>query len=145
MSSLSMRDHVRPTDGDYPDGIYRVVGTSEDALTLLRVGDANGRRVNTGEIVTVRDDDLETFEPAENPDGNRPFDAVAASSLEMLYWQLRAFGQQLAARPLPAAVAGALALIGFGGEGVVPLPEVALTLSLVAGGLGLALVGSGRL
>ena len=145
MASLSMRDHVRPTTGDYPDGIYRVVGTSDESTTLLRVGDADGRRVTTGEIVRVADGDLEAFEPAANPDGNRPLGDVAASGLEMVYWRLRAFGQQLAARPLPAAVAGALFLNGFAGEGVVPLPEVALTVSVVAGSLGLALIGSGRL
>ncbi|WP_226005891.1 hypothetical protein [Natrinema salinisoli] len=70
MDSLAMRDHCRPIAGDYPDGIYRVVGTGEDTVTLFRVGDAEGRRVNTGEIVTVRDREFEAFEPAENPDGN---------------------------------------------------------------------------
>lgn len=145
MASLRVRDHVRPTNGDYPDGIYRVVGTDDEAVTLLRVGDADGRRVNTGEIVAVSDSELETFEPAENPDGNRPLGAAVASNAAMVYWRLRAFGQQLAARPLPAAVAGALVLAGVAGEGVVPVPEIVLTVSVLAGSLGLAFVGSGRL
>ncbi|MFC6769633.1 hypothetical protein [Natrinema soli] len=145
MASLAVRDHVRPTDDDYPDGIYRVVGTNEGAVTLLRVGDADGRRVNTGEIVTVSDDDLEGFAPAENPDGNRPLGATVASNVKMGYWSLRAFGQQLVARPLPVAVAVVLVLVGFVGEGVAPVPEVVLTVAVIAGSLGLAFIGSGRL
>ncbi len=145
MASLSVRDHIRPTTGDYPDGIYRVVGTGDEYATLLRVGDADGRRVTTGEVVTVTDDDLEAFEPADNPDGNRPLGATVASNVEMGYWSLRAFGQQLAARPLPATVSVVLVLIGFVGEGIVPVPEIVLTGAVVAGSLGLAFVGSGRL
>ncbi|QLK25614.1 hypothetical protein HYG81_16250 [Natrinema zhouii] len=145
MTSLTIRDHVRPTDGDYPDGIYRVVGTSEGAVTLLRVGDADGRRVNTGEIVTVSVGDLEAFEPAENPDGNRPFGATVASQLEMGYWSLRVFGQQLAAHPFPTAIAGLLVLAGVAGERITLLPEPALTALILAGSLGLAYIGSGRL
>ncbi|MDS0474451.1 hypothetical protein [Natrinema sp. 1APR25-10V2] len=145
MASLSLRDHVRPTTGDYPDGIYRVVGTGDESTTLLRVGDADGRRVATGEIVTLADDDLEAFEPADDPDGNRPLGATVVSTVKTGYWSLRAFGQQLAARPLPAAVAAALVLVGFAGEGALPVPEVVLTVSVLAGSLGLAFVGSGRL
>ncbi|WP_226041009.1 hypothetical protein [Natrinema sp. DC36] len=145
MASLPMRDHVRPTTGDYPDGIYRVVGTGDESTTLLRVGDADGRRTTTGEIVTVADDDLETFEPVENPDGNRPLSATVASTARMSYWSLRAFGQQLAAQPLPTAVALALVLVGFVGEGVVPFPEIVLTVSVLVGSLGLAFIGGGRL
>ncbi|WP_254523410.1 hypothetical protein [Natrinema caseinilyticum] len=77
MRSLSIRDHVRPIEADRPDGIYRVVGTSREAVTLLRVGDADGRRVSTGEIVTVSADDLEGFDRAENPDGNRPLTSTS--------------------------------------------------------------------
>ncbi|PGF18187.1 hypothetical protein CP556_01880 [Natrinema sp. CBA1119] len=140
-----MRDHVRPTGGDYPDGIYRVVGTSEGAATLLRVGDADGRRVNTGEIVTVSDGELEVFEPAENPDGNRPLGEIAASSLAMLPWRFRAFGGQLVAHPLPTAIATALVAVGFVGDSLGPFSEPVASVVLFIGIVGLAYVGSGSL
>ncbi|OLZ41641.1 hypothetical protein A6E15_11895 [Natrinema saccharevitans] len=145
MDSLSMRDHVRPTDGDYPGGIYRVVGTGDDTVTLLRVGDADGRRVNTGEVVTVDEDDLATFEPADNPDENRPLGPTVASGLEMIYWRFRAFGQQLAAHPIPATVAGALVAVGYVGDSVGPLSESVASVVLFVGAIGLAFVGSGSL
>ncbi|WP_435552274.1 hypothetical protein [Natrinema sp. CGMCC1.2065] len=144
MQSRSIRDHVRPTDGDYPGGIYRVVGTG-DAGTLLRVGDADGRRVNTGEIVTVEDSDLEAFEPAENPDGNRPLGATVASSLEMVYWRLRAFEQQLVAHPIPATLVAALVAVGYVGDSIGPLPESVASVVLLVGAVGLAFVGGGYL
>ncbi|WP_408958922.1 hypothetical protein [Natrinema sp. 74] len=145
MTPVTIRDHVRPTDGGYPDGIYRVVGTSNGTATLLRVGDADGRRITTGEVVRVAENELEAFAPAENPDGNRPLGAPVASTVEMGYWSLRAFGQQLATRPLPAVVAGVLVVIGAVGEGVVPVPTVVLTVSVITGSIALALVGSGRM
>lgn len=141
MPSLSVFDHVRPTDAVYPDGVYRVVGTSDEAATLLRVADADGRRTNTGEIIAVGSDELDGFDPAENPDGNRPLGSAVASTLETLYWSGRAFGRELAAHPLPTAGAAALVLVGYVG----PLPDVALGASVLVGILGLAYIGSGRL
>ena len=144
MDSPSVYDHLQPTDLGYPDGTYRVVGTSEDAVTLLRVADADGRRVNTGEIVTVDSDDLDEFGPAENPDGNRPLGAVVASKLEMTYWSVRVFVQQLATNPLPTAVAVTLVMVGSFGERVLSLPDIVITGLILVGSLGLAYVGSGR-
>lgn len=143
MVSVSVFDHVRPVDADYPDGIYRVVGTGE-TVTLLRVADEDGRRVNTGDLIAVRADELDRFDAAENPDGNRPLGSVAASKLEMTYWSVRAFSRQLAARPLPTVVAGTLLLVGAVGEEALRLPEVASGGLLLAGALALAYVGSGR-
>ncbi|WP_226481650.1 hypothetical protein [Natrinema amylolyticum] len=145
MVSLTVRDHVRPTDGGYPAGIYRVVGTGDDTVTLLRVGDADGRRVNTGEIATVEEADLAAFEPADNPDGNRPLGATVRSELEMLYWRFRAFGQQLAARPFPTAVAAALVAVGYTGDSIGPLSEPVASVALFVGAVALAYVGSGYL
>jgi hypothetical protein len=138
-------DHLRPTDADLPDGVYRVVGTGETTVTLLRVADADGRRVATGEVVAVDRADLDGFEPVGNPDGNRPVGAAVASRLRTAYWSVRAFGRQLLAHPLASAAALALVLVGTGGDGVVPLPDVALGVSILLGSLGLAYVGSGRL
>jgi hypothetical protein len=69
----AVSDHYRASDGTagVDNGVYRVVGTADETVTLLRVGDADGRRVHTGEIETVEPDALTAFEPAENPDGNR--------------------------------------------------------------------------
>jgi hypothetical protein len=145
MRSPSAYDHVRPTDADYPEGTYRVVGTADGTVTLLRVADADERRVNSGEVVAVDHDELDGFDPGENPDGNRPIGAAVASKLEMGYWSIRAFLRQLVANPLPSAVALGVVLAGFLGEGVLPLPDVGLGALILAGSLGLAYVGSGRL
>ena len=145
MGSPSVYDHVRPTGVDYLDGTYRVVGTGEKAVTLLRVADADGRRINSGELVTVSYNDFDEFDPAENPDGNRPLGSVIRSTLEMDYWSVRVFVQQLAAHPLPAAIAVTLILVGSFGEQVVPVSDAVLSVLILVGSLGLAYVGSGRL
>lgn len=145
MTSPSVYDHFRPTDIDYRDGIYRVVGTNEETVTLLRVGAGDGRRVNSGEIVTVNCEELSGFKSAENPDGNRPLWALAASKREMGYWSVRVFIQQLAAHPLPTAVSVILVLAGSFGEDLLPFPAVVLSGMILIGSLGVAYIGSGRL
>lgn len=140
-----MYDHYRVRGADYTDGVYRVVGTDEDSVTLLRVGDPDGRRVNTGELLRVRRDELDGFEAAENPDGNRPFGEMLASVPRTAYWSVWAFAEELTSHPLPAAAALALLATGSFGDGTVPLPDAAFVVLAVAGGFGLAYVGSGRL
>ena len=145
MASLSVYDHVRPTRVNYLDGTYRVVGTGEEAITLLRVADVDGRRINTGEIITVSYDDFDEFDPAENPDGNRPLGSAITSTLEMVYWSVRVFVQQLAAHPLVTVLAFALISAGYFGEGILPLPKIVLDILTIIGVLGFAYIGSGRL
>ncbi|EMA55492.1 MULTISPECIES: hypothetical protein [Halococcus] len=145
MVSPSVNDHVRSTDFDSPDGIYRVVGTVGESVTLLRVGTPDGRRVHTGEIITVSDDAFDEFEPVENPDGNRPFGAAIAAMLETSYWSVRVFARQLVVHPLPTVLAIVAIVAGALGEGAVSLPDVVFAGLLLAGSLGLAVVGSGRL
>jgi len=145
MATPSVYDHFRLTDLDRPDGVYRVVGTDDDTVTVLRVADADGRRVNSGEIVTVRSDELAEHPEVENPDGNRPIREAVTSSLEMTYWSLRVFLQQLAVHPIPSALAVALVAIGVVGEEFVQLPSVAQSALILVGSLGLAYIGSGRL
>ena len=145
MVSPSTTDHVRPTDFDSPNGIYRVVGTGDESVTLLRVGTPDGRRIHTGEIITVSDDAFDEFEPAENPDGNRPFGAAIVAMLETSYWSVRVFARQLAAHPLPTVLAVAAIVAGALGEAAVPLPDVVFVGLLLVGSLGLAVIGSGRL
>lgn len=87
-------DHYRPTDRDeFEPGVYRVVGTREDAVTLLYVADGDGRRVNTGRVVRVTREAFETtFADAENPDsGFRPGQVLDwfASTLRMALDRVR--------------------------------------------------------
>lgn len=145
MRSPTVYDHVRPTTSDHPAGVYRVVGTSGETVTMLRVGDAEGRRVSTGELVTVAEGELDGFEQAANPDGNRPLGTTLERQVEMVYWSLRAFGQQLVAHPVPAAIGVASIVVGRFGAQFLQLPAVVFGGLLVAGSLWLAYVGSGRL
>ena len=169
MPSPAVADHLRPSDADrvddyadhedpghagipgrdddaeYADGVYRVVGTDDGRVTLLRVADADGRRAHTGEVVRVDREALRGFEPAAEPAERRSLRTVGASALETAYWSGRAFVQEVAAHPLPSTVALALVVVGFAGDGVVPVPEVVLGTSILVGSLALAYVGSGRL
>lgn len=145
MSHPSPYDHLRPTDEEYRTGVYRVVGTDDESVTLLRVGDGDGRRVNTGELVTVSAAELDGFEPAANPDGNRPLAAALVSIPESLYWSLRAFVGQLLGNPLGTFAAIALLTLGNAGGRFVDLPDSVSTALVIAGAVLLALVGSGRL
>ncbi len=80
-------DHVRAADGPVPPGVYRVVGVGGGRVTLLRVTDADGRRVNSGAVERVDRETLaRAFESAENPDAGfslaslvDPFSAYATA------------------------------------------------------------------
>ncbi|WP_255152496.1 hypothetical protein [Halorarius halobius] len=145
MPTPAVSDHLEPDGADYPDGVYRVVGTDEGGATLLRVADAAGRRVHTGDLVTVDAADLDGFAPADDPDGNRPVGAELEGGLRNVYWSLRAFVQQLLANPVPTAVAVAVLVAGQFGDRVVSVPDTASAALVVVGALTLAYVGSGRL
>jgi len=145
MNGPDLYEHFKPVNVDVSDGIYRVVGSDEGTVTLLRVADANERRIHTGEVVTVSLDEFTGFAPAENPDGNRSFGATLASNLEMGYWSIRAFTQQLASNPLPSLVAITLVFVGVFGDQILPLPDVVFGGLVLLGSLGLAYVGGGRL
>ncbi len=84
-------DHVRPTDGTLEPGVYRVVGTGED-VALLRVADADGRRVHSGDLCHV---DAETvsnaFEPARDPDAGFSPVGFGKNLLQGMYWSVRRF------------------------------------------------------
>lgn len=146
MDRSSMYDHVRLIDAGHPDGIYRVVGTNGETVILLRVSDADGRRVHTGEVVSVPSEKLDAFEPADNPDGTHTATVQASllSALEITYWSVWAFGRQLAAHPIATALTLGLALAGVFGNQIMPLPDAVSPVLLFGGSLGLAYVGSGR-
>ncbi|MEZ3144325.1 hypothetical protein [Halobaculum sp. MBLA0143] len=123
------------SDTTHTPGVYRVVGHGDGSVTLLRVGDADGRRVHTGEVVAVAS--LAGFEPATAPTGG----GGAGERLRDGVWELRAFGSQLRRHPVAAVLAAAPLAVGI---------TDAVT-GAVAGGLilagagGLAAIGSGRL
>lgn len=145
MPSVGAFTHVRIEHEGVPDGIYRVVGVAADRVTLLRVGDLDGRRVNTGRVVDLDAALVDTFPDAPNPDGNRPVSERLARLLTTGYWSTRAFVRSLRSNPVYAGVAGAVLLIGLAGESVVSLPEIVFDLLVLLGAVGLAAVGSGRL
>ncbi|SFR85562.1 hypothetical protein SAMN05216559_0107 [Halomicrobium zhouii] len=135
---VAVSDHFRlsgdgPVDADLPPGVYRVVGTPEDSVTVLRVVDADGRRVHTGQIHRVPRTDLDRFEPATNPDENRSLAAAVAGQLDGLAWQGRLIGRAVAARPIPGAIALALVAAGLFGDPYLPIPELFDVLLFLAG------------
>jgi hypothetical protein len=142
MASPSVFDHVSSDETDHPDGIYRVVGTSDDGVTLLRVGDADGRRRNTGVLLTVGDDEFERFDAAGNPDGNRPAGVAVTSAAMAAYWSGRILIGRLADRPRSVVVAVALVSLGVVGNGT-SVPDPVVDILLIGGVLVLAYAGRG--
>jgi hypothetical protein len=145
MTGPATSEHLRSTTADHPDGVYRVVGRTDEAVTLLRITDGDGRRAHTGQVTRVDRDALDGFEPVADPDPARPPAVAIRSALTTAYWSIRAFVGQLAATPLPTAVALGLVAFGATGDAIVPLPDAAFGVAILAGSLGLAYVGSGRL
>lgn len=78
-------DHYRDTDG----AIYRVVGITEN-VTLLRVTDAAGRRIHSGDLQHVAPATLDAaFEPTQNPDSRFAPMQTVQNILSGLYWSVR--------------------------------------------------------
>ncbi|ELZ29233.1 hypothetical protein C475_03414 [Halosimplex carlsbadense 2-9-1] len=146
-TDYTVYDHVRPpassvaTDAALSPGVYRVVGVDEGTVTLLRVGDADGYRVNTGAVATVDRDALAAFEPADNPDGDRPVGEKIRRTAETLVWNLRAFVAGLLAHPVLAVAALALVVVGHQGHRVLSVPEPWLTAVYFLGVLGVVYLG----
>ncbi|WP_323677163.1 hypothetical protein [Halorubellus sp. PRR65] len=76
-----------PADGPAPRGVYRVVGTPDDALVCLRVTDADGRREVTGEVVRVDAADANALDPASAP--RTTVVGAFKNQLEGPYWMVR--------------------------------------------------------
>jgi hypothetical protein len=144
MSLPDLNEHVEAVDAGIPDGVYRVVGRDDGRVTLLRVGDADARRVHAGRVVTVGAEAFDALAPAPNPDGNRSVGDALASTVETGYRSVRTLASQLVSNPLPAGVAVGLVLCGAFGERFVPLPDAAFGGFVIVGSLALAYVGSGR-
>jgi hypothetical protein len=125
--SVGVSDHLRSTDPDDDDAIYRVVGATPDSVTLLRVSDGDGRRANTGEVITVPRDSLDSFESAPNPDDTRSLLMTLRSTASGAYWSLR--GAPL----LRQAGLGLLAVGLLVDVAGLPVPTAAVDFLLLAG------------
>jgi hypothetical protein len=134
-------DHLTPTTDTHSAGVYRVVGHGDGAVTLLRVGNADGHRVHTGEIVSVpaTTDGFEQTTAPRRP----PLTAVLTGPFRAAAWSLRAFLVSLRRRPRRTALAAVPLAAGVAVDGVAPASVVG---GLVfVGSLAVAAVGSGRL
>lgn len=88
---MEVGDHYRSARGRHAGSVYRVVGAG-DEVTLLRVADADGRRVHPGTLRSVQAATLESdFEPAEDPDAGVSPGAAVRNAAQGLYWSVRRF------------------------------------------------------
>jgi hypothetical protein len=81
-------EHYRPTTETHQAGVYRVVGAGE-RVALLRVGDADGRRVHPGDVIHVDESSLTAeFEAASDPDAGFAPATGLRNALSGLYWSV---------------------------------------------------------
>jgi hypothetical protein len=108
----AVSEQYRPTNGAAEDGVYRVVGTDDDSVTLLQVGDEDGRRVHTGDVTAVsRATFDEEFTPAADPEsGGRLSRAVAGVGVGFVAVAVLSWADVLVT-PAPP---GTLAALGLG-------------------------------
>jgi len=108
-SEPSSGDHYRANgEGSLPPGYYRVVGRNGECVTLLHVGDKEGRRRHTGRVESVDRSDLAALDAAEAPASSAG--AGVASVVEALWLSLRMVPGNL--RDRPAQVLLAVVLLG---------------------------------
>ena len=142
--ALAVYDHVELLGSDHSDGIYRVVGTTAERVTLLRVADADGSRVHSGELVSLSRDSAASLPAAANPDENSGSLGTTLRSMPTVaYWGVRAFGWQLAARPVATLIAAVAVVVGAIGAGALPVPSLATDVLFVGGVVGLVAIGEG--
>ena len=141
----SVGDHLATDHPEYRSGIYRVVGTDSQQLTLLLVGDSGGNRIHAGLVISVDRSALASFEPAERPPPERSVTETVLSGLSIGYWSLRANARQLRARPIRTAAVAVL--VGGGGllDRLDLVPEIVASAAVVAGSVLFVLVATGRL
>lgn len=83
---VAIGEHYRSSGQVVPAGIYRVVGIPGD-VTVLRVGDPDGRRRHTGEIVSVPPKRIgREFEPADEPGAGFAVVDGVRGAVANLYW-----------------------------------------------------------
>ncbi|ERH00818.1 MAG: hypothetical protein J07HN6_02447 [Halonotius sp. J07HN6] len=140
----SIYDHVEVRDSDHPDGVYRVVGTTADTVTLLHVADADGRRLHSGRTVSVSHSTYEELPSASNPDDGGSITDVLTSLPATGYWAVRGSARQLAASPVRTLLAVAAVVVGAVGPRALSVSPLVLDGLLLGGILGLVLIGEGR-
>lgn len=64
-----MNDIYKINNSNHESGIYRVVGTS-NGIVLLKIGDLDNNRVNTGHIIKITEQKLQRFDNTSIPDKN---------------------------------------------------------------------------
>lgn len=88
---VAVGQHYRPVGEVADAGVYRVVGAGE-RVALLRVGEADGRRVHSGELRTVERSSVRTdFEPATDPDAGLSPVRGLRNYLSGLFWIVRRY------------------------------------------------------
>ena len=127
-------DHVELQDSDHPDGVYRVVGTTDETVTLLQVADADGQRVHSGDTIAMPTAAYESLPAATNPDERGSIAATLRSVPTDTYWTRRAVGRRYAEQPLLTAILVAIPAIVAVGEGVLPVQSGILD-GIFAGGI----------
>ena len=140
----SLYDHVEVPNSDHSAGIYRVVGTTDDTVTLLHVADADGRRIHPGRTVSVSHDTYQQLPTASNPDGGGSITDLLASLPATGYWAVRGSARQLSASPLRTLLAVAAVAVGALGPRALPVSPLVLDGLLLGGILALVVIGEGR-
>ncbi|PSP37641.1 hypothetical protein BRC71_11830 [Halobacteriales archaeon QH_7_65_31] len=141
----SVGDHLATNHPEYRSGVYRVVGTDNQRLTLLLVGDSGGKRIHTGLVISVDRSTLDSFEPAEQPLPDRSVTETVLSGLSIGYWSLRANARQLRVRPIRTAAVAVLLAGGLLLDRLDLVPEIVASAAVVTGSVLVVLVATGRL
>ncbi|MFC5971802.1 hypothetical protein ACFPYI_10705 [Halomarina salina] len=138
---IALSDHFRVgasadtghNAGELSPGVYRVVGTDADRVTLLEVADGSGDRVHTGRVERVPRAALDGFERVDSPDSSGLF-ATARNRLRGFALTLRFAPRRLAGRPVQTLLGVALVAADSLGSSVAPgAPESLLTVAGVCG------------
>lgn len=138
MHDPAVGDYLRPTAEDERE-IYRVVGTDESRVTVLRVTDADGRRAHTGEVVTIPRTAVDSYEQCDPPDATQSL----GDALTTAYWSVVASARRARERPVVTVVGVVAVGVGSFGDGL--LPDALATGAVVAGCLVVAAVVAGCL
>ncbi|RNJ26602.1 hypothetical protein [Halosegnis longus] len=138
-------DHLATDHRDYRSGVYRVVGVGDRQVTLLVVGDEEGKRLHTGEVVSVPRSALDDFAAVEPPTRRQSLRESIQAGRSIGYWSLRSNARQLRARPTQTAVVALLLGGGLLLDVLNLAPETVTAALVVAGSLLFVFVATGRL
>jgi hypothetical protein len=135
-------DHYRANgDGPVPTGYYRVVGRDSEGVTLLHVGDGEGRRRHTGRVESVDRSRLDALDDAEAPEAG--VRAGLTGFFERLWLPVRLIPGNLRDRPGQALLGAALLASAVAGPALLDLPSVVFAASNLLGALLLGAAAAG--